>query len=236
MNEGAPKSFKPAVEKGILEGNIAMPQTGVGIKIMGAEKLMSQPDPKQAIDDLLAPIPLDDPALVKRLKIAEAMHVKYDIKKSVNVERMRLLDVQSILATIFFIADILDIEVDEDRTRVESFDESGNWVTPEVKAVASELKEKLTPEMISFIRQAFKELVLLFKSQESAESLQNRKEKFRNWSENNKRSFFSSESDALQDLANISYKVSNQLMLLYKNKDISHDQMRIINKISMRLF
>ena len=179
MHERLNQTTQEALARASMEGNVYMPQNGVNIAIRTAERSLTQEDPLAAINQLIAPLPLDE-AMEKRTAKANAQHRLHNIGMELDADQVRRILAWGNIATINLIASALSIEHTLDLRGIK-FDEVGNWATEEIAAQLKEMQSALTPQKAEMLRTVLQITKEALESDEVKEKMQQRKELFKDW-------------------------------------------------------
>src|SRR3989344_4158559 len=104
--EGMPERRSSSLDTASMEGTIRMPQVGFGIRLYSAQHWMEAPDPKEAIAELVAPIPLDE-KLTRKTQKANAQHQYHGIARPLSDEQVRTVQASGNLQTLVLIGKAL---------------------------------------------------------------------------------------------------------------------------------
>ena len=175
----APK--QPAAE-GSLEGNVLIPQTYLGASLFGLEKVLASEDPKKAIIELVAPIPLDDARLLGRTKKAQAQHElhRIPVKLAPGDVRNIQIDGNSIMLRILA-RTLMPHELIPSMMSGRQVNEKGEWALAGERQLADELADEVTPERAAYLRQLLGAAVAVLRRPEVAVLLKERKAVFQDW-------------------------------------------------------
>lgn len=178
--EGQPRRPATPLEKASLEGTIAMPQVGLGIRLRTAEHCLSSEDPKRAVAELIAPIPLDE-RLSERTKKANAQHAHHNIGRTLTDEEVRKVQTAGNLQTLKLIGETLGHYFNS--RQLITFDVDGTWADPELETYVSAIQKDLGEEHLASMKKVFAVTAEVLADPEVVKSLKERKEAYRGWAD-----------------------------------------------------
>jgi hypothetical protein len=109
MVERTSRGIQAEIDRGSLEGIVRWPQSGLGVTIFTLESCFNALSVEEALNTLLAPISLEDPTLLARVKKANAQHAHYKIGKMLTPNDIRELQIISNQFSLGFLASILSV-------------------------------------------------------------------------------------------------------------------------------
>jgi hypothetical protein len=178
MNE-FPNEHRPPkthAAEGTLEGNVRVPQAILGIAMFGLERVLDNEDPKKAIKDLIAPIPIDDPHLRERVRKAQAQHDLHNIPVKLHENNVRRVEIGgnahmlTLLGRVFLAGKF--VPVSEDHHYIT---EAGEWATPKERETVKQVLAKATPERVAFLKEMIQVATAVMRRPEIAAELLERK-------------------------------------------------------------
>jgi hypothetical protein len=180
MKEGAPRTPRQEMAHASMEGNVWMPQNGLGISIRTAERILSQEDPKAAVKELIAAIPNDEQLEIRTNK-ANAQHVLHGIPRVLKNEDVRGILQGGNISTLNLLSSALGFTGTLTAAMTYPTDAEGNWATDEMRTRVADVEQVLRPEVAESLKSLLKSVKETSELPHVKELLTKRKELYKGW-------------------------------------------------------
>ncbi len=169
-----------------------MPQTAVGISLLTAAHCFEQADVRQAIRDLIKPIPANG-TLDTRTRKAQAQHTHHGIGYQLTTSEVRNIERAGYVQILNFLEAALGML--GTTYRVGSYDPEGAWATPEIVQGIENVLKSLSPSKENVLRELLRAIKDAFELPEIKKRLHERKDLLLGWGD---KDFFAQKSAFLR--------------------------------------
>jgi hypothetical protein len=142
---------KKSSSEGAFEGNVRVPQTFVGIALLGLYALLNSGDLDIEINSLTAPVPIDD-EIRQRVIRSNAQHKLHDIPVTLTEERVRLMRIGEKQNVLFLLHRTLFGSKENNKFVFDRY-APDEWATAKEHQSAAEIKATLDKETWQTLRQ-----------------------------------------------------------------------------------
>lgn len=213
-----------------MEGNIRIPQNGLGIVALGASKVLESADINIALQQLVTPISIGDEGLLARTRKANAQHVHYGIEKVLDPVDVRRIEIKGNYEILRLLGEALGVAPPKTNDLViEPL--SGVWAEPGIVAEVEIVSDNLSPEKVIFLKQLLSEVVKLLNSEKIKNLLESRRARFDKWSTKESEQQGAIKMDNGSDLKYVSKIIIEALDGIYKDAPLEEWQHAIVKRL-----
>ncbi len=232
MSEAFPSPHKAELDKASMEGNVKVPQVNFGVLVLSANRILAQEQPKEALESLLAPIPIDK-ELRERTKKANAQHAHHGIGRELSPEDVRRVQTGLNLATLRFIGNISGALTETHS--IQSYNEKGEWVTGSMKRDLENVKQSLTPKRTEFISNVLGAIDQILHEPDVIALLNQRKNRYGSWGTMDGAEKSKARSSSVDDLRGVIDLIQTRLYEKFPRQNLAPEEKEVLRSIRFLL-